>query len=809
MVGLSRVFVRFSVVIFYIVAFGLSAQEHYIAHKIKDNTLTIFFESGQVDITGLTADSIGVFYQLEGQKQLPSYSLVEQRSQPNINVKARSKTIDFLTEKMRVNIEKSPLTLHFYREGKLLLSEELGFFSQTALTGFRFSLQPQEKLLGAGERVLGMDRRGHRLPLYNQAHYGYTTESKQMNFGLPAVMSTNQYVLMFDNTAKATLDLGHNEADILQFEAIGGRTAYVVTSGDSYPNLIENYTQVTGRQPLPPRWALGHFASRFGYHSEEEARQVVAKYQALGFPLDAIIFDLYWFGAEMKGNMGNLNWDRKHFPTAENMISDFKRQGVNTILISEPFITTSSSNWQHAVAADALAKNLAEEPKVFNFFFGETGLVDIFSNSGQEWFWAQYQPLLDQGIAGWWGDLGEPEVHPNDTLHAIGTADEVHNVYGHRWAQLLYEEQQKLQPEQRPFMLMRSGFNGSQRYGMMPWTGDVSRSWGGLKPQPELTMSMGLLGLAYTHSDLGGFAGGDKFDKEMYIRWLQYGVFQPIYRPHAQENIAPEPIFHDSQTQAIIRDFIKLRYRLLPYNYTLAYQNTLTGMPLMRPLFFSDENNPSLIAIKDSFMWGDAFLVSPVTEPGIESQAMYLPKGIWFDFWDDTEYVGGGVKNIPTTLQTLPVLVKAGSFIPMVNDLANTKAYNNSQLTMHYYADESVLNANYALYDDDGKNAKALAEARYEVMGFTAVQNANHLILNIQHNGGRYIGQHKQRDISFDVHNIKSVKSIFIGEQEIELFYQKDAFDRRRLAAFYNAEIQRLLIKFKWSLQDQSIKIKG
>jgi len=153
---------------------------------------------------------------------------------------------------------------------------------------------------------------------------------------------------------------------------------------------------------------------------------------------------------------------------------------------------------------------------------------------------------------------------------------------------MVFDNQLKMSPDQRPFILMRSGFAGSQRYGMIPWTGDVSRSWGGLKPQVELSLQMSLLGMAYTHSDLGGFAGGEQFDQEMYIRWLQYGVFQPIYRPHAQDNIAPEVVFHDKRTQDILRKYIKLRYNLLPYNYTLAYQNSTTGMPLMRPLFLSN-----------------------------------------------------------------------------------------------------------------------------------------------------------------------------------------------------------------------------
>ena len=207
-------------------------------------------------------------------------------------------------------------------------------------------------------------------------------------------------------------------------------------------------------------------------------------------------------------------------------------------------------------------------------------MVDVFDKQAQDWFWQYYQKLAEQGVTGWWGDLGEPEVHPGDALHNLNgvkvKADTVHNVYGHQWAEMVYERLLKFQPETRPFVLMRSGFIGSQRYGMVPWTGDVSRSWGGFKPQVELALQMSLLGLSYIHSDLGGFAGDSPIDSELYIRWLQYGVFQPVYRPHAQENAKPEPIFHDKETKDILREYVKLRYRLMPYIYSLSIENSLT-----------------------------------------------------------------------------------------------------------------------------------------------------------------------------------------------------------------------------------------
>ena len=385
-----------------------------------------------------------------------------------------------------------------------------------------------------------------------------------MYYGLPAVVSSDKYMIVFDNSASGWLDIGETEPDTLQFEAVGGRTAYLVIAGDDYPALIRNYTDVTGRQPLPPRWAFGNFASRFGYRSEGELRDVVRRFRRQDIPLDAVVIDIYWFGPDIQGHMGNLDWDREAWPTPEDMIADLDRDGVKTIVVTEPFILSTSKRWQDAVNHGALAKDASGDPFRFDFYFGNTGLVDVFDETARDWFWQHYRMLFDQGIAGTWGDLGEPEVHPAQARHFLSEAgieagaDEVHNAFGHEWTRMVYENQVANYPDVRPMIMMRSGFAGTQRYGVIPWTGDVARSWGGLKPQVELSLSMGLSGLAYTHSDLGGFTHGvppdhfEPLDQELYIRWLQYGVFQPVYRPHAQDGVPPEPVFQDRETRKSI-----------------------------------------------------------------------------------------------------------------------------------------------------------------------------------------------------------------------------------------------------------------
>ena len=415
-----------------------------------------------------------------------------------------------------------------------------------------------------------MNRRGNRLELYNKAHYGYETRSELMNYTMPIVVSSDKYLLHFDNAPIGYLDLDSKQNNHLMYETISGRKTYQIVAASTWPKLIDQYTNLTGKQPMPPRWALGNFASRFGYHSQYEVEKTINRFKDLNVPVDAVILDLYWFGKTITGTMGNLEVFRDSFPDFEGMISRLKSKGVKTITITEPFVLTTSNRWKEAVKQQVLATDSLGKPYTYDFYFGNTGLIDIYNPKGASWFWSIYKGLKEKGIVGIWGDLGEPEVHPTALKHYNTSADEVHNIYGHDWAGLIYKGYKNDFSEERPFILMRAGYSGSQRYGMIPWSGDVNRTWGGLQSQTEIALQMGLQGLGYMHSDLGGFAG-DNLDDELYTRWLQYGVFQPIFRPHAQEEVPSEPIYRSEEALKLSKKAIALRYALLPYNYHLVF----------------------------------------------------------------------------------------------------------------------------------------------------------------------------------------------------------------------------------------------
>lgn len=623
-----------------------------------------------------------------------------------------------------VKIMTKPFDIsYFYNTTEV--SEARGYYlDQTPK--IEFDLTADEQLMGAGARALGMNRRGYRLQLYNRAHYGYETHSELMNFTMPIVISDQGYAIHFDNPQIGWLDLDSKKTNKLTYEVIGGPMRYQVIFSDNWKDLSASLTALLGRQPLPARWTLGNFSSRFGYHSEQEARMVVNEFRKQQIPLDAIVFDLYWFGKDIQGTLGNFEFFRDSFPNGEQMIADFRSQNVKTVLITEPFVLTTSKTWKDAEKKKLLGTDSLGNAFRYDFYFGNTGLIDLYKPEARVWFWEIYQKLHAYGAAGIWGDLGEPEVHPTKLKHGDKWADEVHNIYGHDWARLLHDGYHKDYPSERPFILMRAGYSGSQRYGMVPWSGDVNRTWGGLKPQMEISMQMGLQGMAYMHSDLGGFAGANN-DPELYIRWLQYGVFQPVFRPHAQQEVASEAVFKDAQTKALAKSAIELRYQLLPYNYSLAYENTTTGVPLLRPIFMEFPEAKWSMTEAETFMWGAAFLVHAITDSMKSSKEKVYPTKLpiqtsWFDFHTG-KLVATKKKNsssttfqtvtTPKTLQHIPVFVRSGSFIPMSPVVQATEYYRDTAVVLHFYIDPNATDStSFIWYEDDGYTFDAEAKGR-------------------------------------------------------------------------------------------------
>ncbi|MEO6870117.1 MAG: TIM-barrel domain-containing protein, partial [Ginsengibacter sp.] len=589
----------------------------------------------------------------------------------------------------------------------------------------------------------------------------------------------------FDNPSRGYLDIGKAHPDVLEYGASSGELTFYLIPGKNVETVLRNFQSLVGTQPVPARWVFGNLMSRFGYRSQEQLTGIAEKMRADTIPFDAVIIDLFWFGDSIQRTMGNLSWDKKSWPAPEKMISNFKKENIKTILITEPYLVQKTKYFEESKSYQAVDSS-GKPYLVKDFYFGPAGLLDLYRNDAQDWFWKKYVTQIKKGLAGWWGDLGEPERHPSNMYHNLKdfgykrlfSADEVHNIYGHYWDKMLFDKYAKFYPNVRLFNLNRSGYAGSGRYGVFPWSGDVGRSWSGLEAQLPVMIGMSMSGVPYIHADAGGFAGGEN-DQELYTRWLQFAAFTPVFRPHGtavadldsnQLNIPSEAALHPEPYRGIVKSFIDLRYSMLPYNYTLGYEQAKYGEPLVRPLFYSSSSDSNLLKASDEFMWGENILVAPVIEKGAAARKLYLPTGKWVEIFTTKKFEGNQWLNENVSLETIPVFVKEGSFVPFadfskVAKLATTADYDDSKLIVQYYPSGSQ--SAYTLFLDDGASKNTLEKKQFALINFKGITHGKDVFITIVSSGNEII-KNKKRVIklllpgSFITHAIVNQKKVVI-----------------------------------------------
>ncbi|MFZ1702804.1 MAG: TIM-barrel domain-containing protein [Saprospiraceae bacterium] len=648
--------------------------------------------------------------------------------------------------------------------------------------GFVITLKDDEQIYGGGGRALPMNRRGYAFPLNNNPWYGYGLGADHLNFSVPFFISSRGYGIFFNNPSKGFIDIGKTNPNIIDVQFTGGRLDVYIIKGNSVAEVLKKYHELTGRQEMVPKWAMGLFMSRFGYTSEKQVMSIAKEMDKKKFPFDAVIFDLFWFGDSIKSSMGNLDWvNTRAWPNPQKMIHNLSKKGRKTILITEPFFLENTKHYK--AVSPFLAKDSVGQPYALkHFYFGKGGLIDIFREDAQSWFLTKYDEQIKIGVAGWWGDLGEPESHPSDMVHDLSllggsdntSANAVHNLYGHIWTKMLYEHYITLNPNYKLFNLNRAGFAGSQRYGIIPWTGDVGRSWDGLKAQIPLLAGMSLSGIPYIHSDAGGFAGGDK-DPELYMRWFQFASFTPILRPHgtavyeidpAAVSYPSEPALIKGQWEETIRKYTLLRYEMMPYNYNLAYRHFKYGEPLIAPLLFNFEKDLIAQNINDQYCWGKDIIVAPVVEKGIKRRLLYLPVSHqWYplqsNFLNQPIQQVSGWQAWDVSEGKLPVFVKEGSFIVMNSrkDGNNSRDFDNGNIEVHYYASEQNSTAKW--YDDEGNDRLAYQEGRYDLLKFSAeIQNQKTQIIIYSVKSGDK-GWRLKRKVKLYLHGFENIKSVY------------------------------------------------
>lgn len=696
-------------------------------------------------------------------------------------------------------------------DGKTIFSEADGIDNSKADSKrITFLNAGKPNYYGGGERGHSLRISGDSLSMYNRQNYGYgkgDPRISQMGISVPYFVSDSGFGVLIDDYAKGNLTLG---SDTLTYESeTPNDLSYYLIAGDiETPTLREQtdlYTQLTGRQPLPPLWALGYITSKYGYKTRAEAEEVVDKLKQGGYPLDGMVLDLYWYGVEQ--DMGRLEWNKEQWPNHAEMLRNLKDKGVNMVLISQPYVNKGGAidNYNYLSERGMLAKDAEGNTHDVTTWVGDAGMIDVANPDTRDWLWNRLKGLTAEGVAGWWGDLGEPEVHPATIVHANGqTAEQYHNVYGNRWSKLIYDGLRADFPEQRPLLMMRGGTAGLQRYGVFPWTTDVSRSWAGLQPQITLMLSSGLSGLGYMGSDIGGFAVDPEHptDPELYVRWLQMGTFSPMLRTHAQEQ--PEP-YNYPEMESISRRFIKMRYEWLPYNYTLAFENATTGAPLARPLNFDNEaaDKEAFANQQTEYLWGDDVLVAPILEAGVRQRKVLFPPGEWVS-WNNPSlrYKGETTAVVKAPLSELPLFVRAGAVIPQyVRPIENVGQYYPEFLTLKYFPGKEETAS--VVFDDNHISPTSIEDGAYQLIHITATPEGNRTLFSFA-SEGRYDGMPAARELTLEIADCKKApKSITLDGKPIT---SVSKISEGESGWHYDSKTRTLQIRFSWAYTPSSLE---
>jgi alpha-glucosidase len=606
-----------------------------------------------------------------------------------------------------------------------------GIYTDGWASGVRFTLHPDDHFYGLGQPdqnrgPIPLDQRGTRHRIWNKH------QPAPARMVMPVLVSSRGYGLFIDNPWAAEWDLGTDGASF-GYEAQGGDLVYYFIAGPSLPQILERYTRLTGRPALPPRWTFGLIQSKYGYRNRQEVEDLVATFREKEIPLDCVVLDLFWFR-----KMGDLRFDRAAFPRPEQLIGWLREQGIRVITIEEPYVLKGSRLFPEAERLGLFGRQPDGSPYIFTIWAGEGGLVDFTQPFARHWWAEQHEPLFAAGISGWWTDLTEPEVHPHDMVHHGGIAPAVHNVYASYMLQSLAMAQQQFNPEGRLFVMSRAGWPGVQALGASHWSGDINTNWEALANQPVLGLLMGTAGMPYWNTDIGGFRG--QFPSpELYVRWFQFGVFTPTVRPHGELQ-AREPWLFGPEAEATVIRYIRLRYQLLPYTYTLAHQAWLSGMPLMRPLLLQYPDDPKGRNLTDQYLWGADLLIAPVLAEGASSRPVYLPEGDWYDFWSPKRFAGGRQVTVRAPLETLPLFVRAGAIIPMAPVRRHTGPLDELTLAVYPGPDQSQ----FELYEDDGETT-AYREGAYATTLFTCQPSDGRLTIGIGRTNGSCAGQPDRR----------------------------------------------------------------
>jgi len=648
-----------------------------------------------------------------------SWAVIETAEPPAVKIEENPKEIRIVAGRVVATIQRAPLLITFSdATGNAYLADEPSL--PMAWNGKRIhiwkKMPADENYYGLGDKAGPMNRRNRSFTNWNTDEYGWQESSDPLYKTIPFFIGLRNgatYGVFFDNTYRSSFDFGKESPDYFSFGAEGGELNYYFFAGPEPKKVIEAYTAMTGRSPLPPLWTLGYQQSRYSYYPESRAREIVRTLREQKIPADVIYFDI-----DYQQDYAPFTINRQYFPTFEKMISDFRALGIHTILITDLHIKKNPDHgyapYDSGMKNDLFVKNPDGSVFVGEVWPGDSVFPDFTLTRVRDWWGGLYKDFVGMGAAGFWNDMNEPSIFkradktmPLDTVHRMDDGTKldhraIHNVFGMENVRATYDGLRKLQPDERPFVLTRASYSGAQRYAAS-WTGDNSSTWNHLKMSTPTLLSMGISGFPLIGDDIGGFAGSPPAD--LLTRWFEVGALNPIYRDHTGKDTADqEPWVHGPEHEAIRKKYIELRYELMPYLYTGMEESTRTGLPFMEPVFLEYPKATDFYGNNRDFLFGRDFFVAPVTTEMVDAEEIELPPGDWYDFWTNARVTSKEKFKLHPALAEMPLYVRAGAIIPMQAVVQSTseKPEGPLQLRVYLSGGAPASDCRGSLYQDDG-----------------------------------------------------------------------------------------------------------
>ena len=664
------------------------------------------------------------------------------------------------TSALTVTIQHAPFRIAFATRDGASLDED----RDVALDHVSKRLRDDEHVYGLGEKTGPLDKRGWKLggysySMWNSDTFGYDSSTDPIYVSVPFYIDVRKGVafgIFLDNTWRTNFDVGHKTQGVLTFGADGGPLDYYFIYGPDPKQVIERYTALTGRMPLPPLWALGFHQCRYSYYPEQKVRFIAENFRLRQIPADVIWLDIHY-----QDRYAPFTWNKQRFPDPAKMIADLRAEGFHLVTIVDPHppAIRGYAPYDSGLAGNHFVKNpdgsvyqapvwpsKAEDGDSPDWSKppGTPSVFPDFSRPAtRAWWGGLYADFVRQGVAGIWNDMNEPAVFetptgtmPLDVRHDNEGAPtdhrEIHNVYGMLMSRATYEGLTALRPNVRPFVLSRASFAGGQRYTAL-WPGDNTSNWAHLRQSLPTLLGMGLSGFPFTGSDIGGFVGAPS--AELFTRWLEAGVFYPFMRNHTMFGSPDqEPWAFGADFEGLNRRAIELRYQLLPEIYNAMHDAAESGVPAMRPLLLDYPKDESTYGMGDEFLFGSDLLAAPVLEEGAKSRGVYLPAGEWYDYWSGARVTGGKGIDVPVTLASIPMYVRAGAFLFEQPVVQHTGEMPGQPLDVTLFPGAP---SERWLYEDDG-NSLDYRRGLYLRRRFTSRRDGNALVVEIGAPEGTY-----------------------------------------------------------------------